>query len=536
MKKIITFFAAFAAVLSCSKENPVDNYNPADDTYSVTLTASAPGADTKTTLVDDGEVDDNGKPIKSVHWSKGDAIKVLFFPGRHENDIIGPSGEFVSHFVEDASASANFRIDKWSFGMDQSYVKDRLYSKGIAVYPSSANASSTKADGKYANNVSDVSFTLPSEQNAVENNIESNLNFSYADVDLESFTNTINNPSHQTKLTFNNVCALIQLTMPAELPKVTQIAITSNDKVALTGHGSMNYTTGYNQEVNGTVTVTDGKNVILKNADGFKAGAKYYAVVWPGVHESGLTIEFTAEGGKVASKSTKAVTLNASTVKPYTFNKGLEFTAPVQDFNYIYADGKTGNDVKSNIVGVVIYRGNPKEKFNDPDLPDQYCNGLAIGLSSYSTTWGGSNVLSGSIPTDVIISSSSQTYDQGGYTVKKILNNAGFNNLPIYINSSYPNLPSGKTSGWYLGSKNEWNYIYENLQEINNLLSVEGLGAETVKFQTSAANGYWLPLNYEKNSTKNRAIVAYGNYYGVLQYTYRYNYTETAYARPIFAF
>ena len=77
MKKIITFFAALAAVLSCSKENP-NNYNPVDGTYSVTLTASAPGADTKTTLVD-------GEGTKFVHWSKGDAIKVLFFP-KHNVD------------------------------------------------------------------------------------------------------------------------------------------------------------------------------------------------------------------------------------------------------------------------------------------------------------------------------------------------------------------------------------------------------------------------------------------------------------------
>lgn len=388
MKKSILFFAALAALFSCSKENPVDNYNPADDTYSVTLTASAPGADTKTTLVDG--VDNKGMPIKFVHWSKGDAIKVLFFPGRHGNVITGPSGEFVSHFVEDASASANFRIDKWSFGMDQSLADDRLYSKGIAVYPSSANASSTKASGSYTNNVSDVSFTLPSEQNAVENNIESNLNFSYADVDLASFTNTINNPSYQTKLTFNNTCALIQLTMPAELPKVTQIAITSNDKVALTGHGSMNYTTSYNQEVNGTVTVTDGKNVVLKCTEGFKAGATYYAVVWPGVHNSGLTIEFAAEDGTFATKTTSRVTLTASKVKSYTFNKGLDFeSGEILPYpgDFVYDDGTWSRDRLSGktLVGLVCYCG---DLSSDVELMKNNAsyNSIVVGLKDQSYT------------------------------------------------------------------------------------------------------------------------------------------------------
>ena len=109
MKKTILFFAALAALFSCSKENPVDNYNPADDTYSVTLTASAPGADTKTTLVD-------GEGTKFVHWSKGDAIKVLFFPvSTNSNIITGPSGVFTSHFDEVSSAEAYFRTDSWSW-------------------------------------------------------------------------------------------------------------------------------------------------------------------------------------------------------------------------------------------------------------------------------------------------------------------------------------------------------------------------------------------------------------------------------------
>lgn len=524
MKKIITFFAAFAAVLSCSKENP-NNYNPVDGTYSVTLTASAPGADTKTTLVD-------GEGTKYVHWSNGDAIKVLFFPGRHDNKIDGPTGVFASHFNEESSKSANFRIDNWSFGMDQSYVEGRLYPKGIAVYPSSANASSTKASGKYANNVSDVSFTLPSEQNAVENNIESNLNFSYADVDLASFTNTINNPSYQTKLTFNNACALIQLTMPAELPKVTQIAITSNDKVALTGHGSMNYTTGYNQEVNGTVTVTDGKNVILKNADGFKAGAKYYAVVWPGVHNSGLTIEFTAEDGSVATKTTGAVTLTASKVKPYKFSKGLEFVAPVKEFDYIYADGTVGNDIKSNIVGVIIFNGNPSEAMNDPDLAGKYTNGLAIGLKDYTICWGTSSNTAPNwkYPSSVGLAKGKvANYNVGGYSTKNIWLNNNYI-LDIYT-TNYGTLPPS-TSGWYLAAPIEWKYIVENLSKINAKLTAAG--ATTINLGSSMSDGYWLPLAEANNYD---AYVVHGPenslYFDDNDWTYKYS---THKSRPIFAF
>ena len=527
MKKFIIFFAALAAVLSCTKENPVDNYNPADDTYSVTLTASAPGADTKTTLVDGG-VDGEGKPIRFVHWSKGDAIKVLFFPGRHGNEITGPSGEFVSHFEEDASASANFRIDKWSFGMDQSLADDRLYSKGIAVYPSSANASSTKASGSGTYNVSDVSFTLPSEQKAIENNIESNLNFSYADVDFASFTNTINNPSHQTKLQFKNVCALIQLTMPAQMPQVTEIVLTSNDKVALTGHGSMNYTNKYNQEVNGTVTITDGANVVLKNADGFKAGAAYYAVVWPGVHNSGLTIEFKAEDGTVATKTTPSVTLKASMVKPYTFNKGLDFIAPVQDFNYIYADGTTGNDVKSNIVGVIIFHGNPKEKFNNSEMGE--FKGLAIGLKDYMVYWGSEATRPDwKYPSAVGLAKNSvESYNVGGFNTKNIWITNKYS-LDIY-KTGYGTLPESATL-WYIPAPIEWKYIVENLSKINANLSAAG--GQTINLGSSASDGYWLPL---AQKGQYYAYLVHGPESSVNYQSFDWTSGSKHKVRPIFAF
>ena len=524
MKKSIIFFAAIAAFFSCSKENPV-NGTPAEETFSVELFATAPSgdADTKTTLVD-------GDGTKFVHWSKGDAIKVLFFPGRHGNVITGPSGVFSSHFDDESSASANFRIDNWSFGMDQSYVNGRLYSKGIAVYPSSANASSTKASGSYTSNVSDVSFTLPSEQKAIENNIESNLNFSYADVDLASFTNTINNPSHQTKLEFKNVCALIQLTMPAQMPKVTEIALTSNDKVALTGHGSMNYTTGLNQEVNGTVTVTDGGNVVLKNADGFKAGATYYAVVWPGSHNSGLTIEFMAEDGTVATKTTPSVTLTASKVKPYTFSKGLDFVEQVQEYSYIYADGTQGNDVRNDVVGVVFFHGNPREQFNNSEMSEKF-NGLAIGLKDYIVYWGSSSAAPNwKYPSSVGLAKGSvANYNVGGFNTRNIWLTNNYT-LDIY-STNYGTLPSS-ASVWYIPAPIEWKYIAENLTEINARLTA--VGGQEINLGTSMADGYWLPLAEANNYD---AYLVHGPesslYFEDNDWTYKYS---THKVRPIFAF
>lgn len=542
MKKSILVLAALAAIFSCSKENnPTDNYTA--ETFTVELTASAPsvnngngaapaGAMTKTTLVD-------GQNSKLVHWSKGDAIRLLFFPDyRQDNSITGPSGVLTSYFETESSASANFRTTSWSFGIDQSLLASKLHEVGIAVYPSTATATSSKTSGAYTSNTSEVSFNLPSEQNAVENNIESGLNFSYASVSLSSFVNTINGGA-STELQFNNACAMIELTMPSELPLVTSITIESNTDVPLTGKGIANMTY-YNDAIdsNSRDNVTDyifstkeisgGAGVTLNNPSGFKAGAKYYAVVWPGIHNKGLTITFNAQGGTAAVKTTPAVTLTPSVVKPYTFSKGLEFVAPVKEFNYFYADGSTGNEVNSNIVGVVIFRGNPKTQFNDPDLPDKYCNGLAISVKTYSTKWHTSQPSTSNGNIKISSNVNLPSYNKGGYTVKNIWASEGIS-LNIYNASNYDAL-NGNTSGWYHGTPLEWKYICENLSKINTLLSqVPG----AVQIAPSNNAEYALPLYYY--GTKNWTFYING---GAPAYkAYGYNFTSSAQTvRPIFAF
>ena len=532
MKKIITFFAALAAVLSCTKENP-SNYNPVDGTYSVTLTASAPGADTKTTLVD-------GEGTKFVHWSKGDAIKVLFFPDAISVNasFSGSNGIFTSHFDEETSSTAFFRCDSWSWGskVEELGISKSLTEKGIAVYPATATAKSTKPTGTRVICDTEVSFDLPEKQTAVKGNIESNLNFSYATVELSKFQSTISNGA-RTDLKFNNVCAMIELTMPATLDKnVTSISITSNNNVPLTGKGvaTMSY---YKNEIDSNPKdsasddifkpeISEGAGVILNNANGFEAGAKYYVVVWPGKHDGGLTIEFTAEDGTKATKTTGAVTLTASKVKPYSFNKGLVFESNTYD--YVYSDGTFGNDPNPAgetvyVVGVVFFNGNPRE--NDPALPEYCTHGLAISLKDVTTAWNSSKLPNKDYANDNLAATGSGALPNGvwGYYAKTKWEKY---NLSLYNTSNYGVLPSN-TSGWYHATNMEWEIILMDFDNVKSKLSE--VSADTIS--PGSNTWYWLPFAYS---------TGYGSYMYLSGTSPQYkisSYITSGYkARPIFAF
>lgn len=530
MKKSILFFAALAALFSCSKENPVDNYNPADDTYSVTLTASAPGADTKTTLVD-------GEGTKFVHWSKGDAIKVLFFPKHTINaDFSGSNGIFASHFDEEQSASANFRCDAWSWGskVSQNGVSYSLNEKGIALYPETATATSTKPSGSRVICDTEVSFVLPSAQTAVKDNIESDLNFSYATVELSKFEKTISDGA-QTDLEFQNACAMIELTMPSTLDKkVTSISITSNNNVPLTGKGvaKMSY---YKNEIDSNPNdsasdhifkpeISEGAGVTLNNANGFESGVKYYAVVWPGNHTKGLTIEFVAEDGTKATKTTPAVELTASKVKPYTFSSGFNFEAP--EYDYYYSDGTLGNDpspANKKVVGVVFFWGNPSEK--DAMLDSRYSHGLVLGTSEYKQKWhdGSFPFTSDQLKSAGVTNKDGDTYGYTAFCNLYVMNT----NLTLYKNR--PDNPEGG-SVWYVPTNCEWKMIANKCESLNEkLIACEGS-------ELKLGEIYWTPLasspnyQYYVKLEMSNGVCDAKIYSGYKYYQYEYL------VRPIFAF
>ena len=535
MKKTIVFFAALAALFSCAKENPVVE-TPAEETFSVELFASAPAGDaeTKTTLVD-------GDGTKFVHWSKGDAIKVLFFPKHTINaDFSGSNGVFTSHFDEDASASAYFRCDSWSWGstVSQNGVSYSLNEKGIALYPSTATAKSIKPSGTRVICDTEVSFVLPSTQAAVKNNIESNLNFSYATVELSKFQSTISNDA-QTDLKFNNACAMIELAMPSTLDKkVTSISIVSNNNVPLTGKGTatMSY---YKNELDSDpyagdsdhifkAEISDGAGVTLNNANGFEAGAKYYVVVWPGKHDGGLTIEFAAEDGTKATKTTGKVELTASKVKPYSFSKGLVFES--LEYDYYYSDGTIGTDPKpsgKSVIGVVFYKGNPREL--DSAIPSSCTHGLAISVKKAQQVWN-SSALSNTAYVDLGLTN--KNGDIWGYTAKTMW----LNDVSVYLNlyntpSSIPVLPMKgyiSATGWYFPTNCELKLIADNYNNVKDKLSACGGDA----LPTGSGSEMWTALAYDPDYAYGAYYQTYSGAFYLTKLKAAYNY----YVHPIFAF
>lgn len=222
----------------------------------------------------------------------------------------------------------------------------------------------------------------------------------------------------------------------------------------------------------------------------------------------------------------------------YTFKDGIdyEYTASIEckstaetpqkiENNYIYADGSQGNDAtRDDIVGVIIFHGNPKEKFNDPDLPAQYCNGLAISLNSRKCLWNTGKL--SSIPTSVKVYNTSNLggYGVGGYTTARAYDP---NTYTVFANGNAPN----GTSGWYLPAANEWRYIYDNLSEINSKLSDVG---DVINLTRNKSDAFWLPYFYSTSSTLIYLDANNNLYLAKEEWYYSPGYEH--YARPIFAF
>ena len=332
MKKSILFLAAFAALVSCTKENPVDE-NPVLDTpvvenQSITFEATAPSTAsddaTKTTLV-------NGS---LVHWVKGDAVKVMFVPiNGQENQSVWPgqaydgaSGIMTATFDAETSESALFHTNSWNWGVGSEYM-----GVGIAVYPSSVETYSHRNDDYYDSNAPTViSYNLPSNQTAVENSFQNGVVFSYAEI-----ANVAEFAANQSKLSFKNACALMKVTLPSDAADIVSLMVESSNATLSGKHKVNSYsgTSGLCTQYYPTyplVMTSDGgvNNVTLSAPTGetLKAGASYYIVTWPGSHSNGLSFTFTNTLGLTNTKQlAQSVELKASKIDHFDFKNSITF-------------------------------------------------------------------------------------------------------------------------------------------------------------------------------------------------------------------
>ena len=279
MRKVFVFFAAVAAVLSCTKETPVSEINPEKSV--VTINAGAPT--TRTQLV--GGTD--------VQWTPGDKIKMCFDVKTWQSNNVWTGVEFENS-SESVSESAVFLGS-----VDVNNVQDY----GFVVYPTSLKFDSRTSGGYGENYTTTISHVLPSVQPAVENTFASDLNLSYAPVTRKQVSANISDKT-PIKVEFENMCALIKVTLPEEEYNVSEIRIESTS-AGLTGEYSMLWeATLAKQTLKLDSFKSEVKEVAIANEDGscLTPGASYYAVVWPGQH-TGLKFIFTDKDGKECIKN-----------------------------------------------------------------------------------------------------------------------------------------------------------------------------------------------------------------------------------------
>ena len=321
MKKVLLFAAAVMAFASCAKDEPINNGNIEGQENVVTINAIA--ANTKTQLVDGTD----------VQWTPGDKIKMCFDVKTWQTNNVWTGVEFEST-GDIVAESATFMGS-----VDVNNVQDY----GFVVYPASFKFDS-RTSGAYGENyTTTISHVLPATQPAVEGTFANNLNLSYAPVTEEQVTNNISSKT-PIEVKFQNMCALIKVTLPAEDYNVKEILIESASK-GLTGEYSMLWeATSTKQTLKLNSFKSEVKEVTIANEDGsnLTPGASYYAVVWPGEH-SGLTFTFTddkglecvkdlsktvnCEVGKITEINVKTLTFKEAEPELTTNNSSLNFAA-----------------------------------------------------------------------------------------------------------------------------------------------------------------------------------------------------------------
>ena len=143
-----------------------------------------------------------------------------------------------------------------------------------------------------------IRFNLPAEQTAVAGTFANQLAPSLAKA-----------KSGSTNLVFDNLCALVKFTVPADMAgKGTFTLVGGNGADVLAGKYWVEYSTG-----NQSPGIERTNRVTLKGD--FEAGKAYYFVVLPGTLTKGFSLLYEDSQGKLYRKATdKSVTLTAGRI------------------------------------------------------------------------------------------------------------------------------------------------------------------------------------------------------------------------------
>ena len=252
--RILTLAAAALISAACGNEDFLENPgNEAAKPEFMTFTASAP--QTRTQL--DG---------LNVHWVEYDEIAIWDGSGAYQKFMV--DAESIN------GSNATFTGPALVPGADYT-----------AFYPLIAVESM---------NATSVNFNLPAEQTAVAGTFANQLAPSLAKATGGS-----------TNLVFNNLCALVKFTVPADMAGEGIFTLVGgNATEALAGKLTCN-------TADGTLTATEAATRITLKGD-FEAGKAYYFVVLPGTLANGFSLLYEDSKSKLYRKATgKSVTLQA---------------------------------------------------------------------------------------------------------------------------------------------------------------------------------------------------------------------------------
>ena len=338
MKKVFLFFAAIAAIASCVKEAPITDETPnVDETpvveaQEITIEAVAP--ETKTQLVDG----------TNVQWGPGDAVKVCFEPLRGSGHVNATKQGCTTVLTYNGSNLSESAVFSGSWAPANSSL---LTSYGVVVYPANSNFSfSSSVTGDWVYPTTTISYTIPTEQEAIEGTFANDLNLSYAMLKLSDMS------SNTAKAQFKNLCSVFCVTLPATEYNVKSIKLevdNNTNSTYMTGLSNLELSSSALKEKE-AASSSKPTYVVLKKADGstMKPGASYYAVVWAHNYR-GVKLTFTNTEGKEATKTaSKDAWIIGEAGKMYKFNiSSLSFAAEPYlnvDATSITANAKGGSD------------------------------------------------------------------------------------------------------------------------------------------------------------------------------------------------